>query len=128
MQANVCIDHFCCIGICVCNYGLMNRGWISVGSAALGSIAMVTSSLKFMCDALWCCWLVVCKLNMCVYARFLITGCISVCSVPAIQALWYKMYRIRQSLRYLYNLCAGYYECYGEFETLWPYSSSLCRN
>ena len=43
-------------------------------------------------------------------------------SIAAIQALQCKMYRITQSFSYLYNLCAGNYQCYGEF-TIY-----MCKN
>ena len=32
------------------------------------------------------------------------------------------MYRDSQSLSYLYNLCAGHYQLYDEFKTIYPYS------
>ena len=47
---------------------------------------------------------------------------ISVGTAPAMQAMWCIMYRIRQSLTYLYNL-ASYMlgtviQCYGELKTI----------
>ena len=70
-----------------------------------------------------------------VYVLMVIAGEISVAigSATAIQAMWCKMYRIRQShaLSYLYNLYTEHCQCYGELnnfiptvlifvETIWP--------
>ena len=75
-----------------------------------------------------CCGLVACKLNICVYAPLILGAGISVDSAPALQALLCNMYRIRQSLFYLYNVSAGHYQCYDEFKTIWPSSCNLCIN
>ena len=72
------------------------------------------------------------------YAPLMIRGCISVGFAPAKYMYRpydvHKMYRIKQSLSYLYNLVhAGHYQCYCEFkqfnpivlicvETNWPCS------
>ena len=39
-------------------------------------------------------------------------------SAPAMQAMWCKMYRIRQSLTYLYKLYPEHCQCYGELKTI----------
>ena len=48
-----------------------------------------------------------CKLNICVYAPFTLEADISVDSASGLQALRCTMYRIRQSLFYLYDVSAG---------------------
>ena len=66
-----------------------------------------------MCDLLKCCGPVAYKLNICEYAPLIVGTGISVDSAPVLQALCCKLYRIRQSLFYLYNASAGpHYQCY----------------
>ena len=84
---------------------------------------------KYLTEIFWRpLWAYGCKLNiLCVYMLHSSTGAgISVASVPVMQALWCKIYRIRQSLIYLYNVCAEHYECFDEFKTNCTSSSSLC--
>ena len=69
-----------------------------------GSIYYIYSSfISSMCGVLKYCGPVACKLNICVYATLILGADISVDSAPGLQALQCKMYRIRQSLFYLYD-------------------------
>ena len=94
-----------------------------------GSIYYIASSFKsYTRGVLKCCGPVACKPNICVCAPLTLGAGISVDYASALQALWYKMYRIRQSLLYLYNFSAGHYQCYDEFKTIWPSNSNFHRN
>ena len=83
-----------------------------------------------MCGVLMYCGPVACNLKTCVYAPLILGASISLDSAPGLQALWYKMYKIRQSPFYLYDVSAGHYQCYDHFgwlvpicvETNWPSS------
>ena len=73
-----------------------------------------------MCGVLKYCGLVACTLNICVYAPLILGASVSVDSAPGLQAMLCKIYRIRQSLFYLYDVSFQYYQYCDEFKSIWP--------
>ena len=83
------------------------------------------------CVLLLCAWKLVFLKSGHIYVCMLhsLSGSgISVDSAPAMQALWSKGIELDNHLPITYNVCAGHYQCYDEFNAIWPSSCNLYRN